>query len=104
LQDADLLRLRAHVTAAFSDAFNAGVTSYLAGDWPGARGSLERANCIMTEIQTKIFQDLAANGQATNGHGDKYEDGPSVVLLNYMADRNWTAPSDWKGFRPLTSK
>ncbi len=31
-------------------------------------------------------------------------DGPSSTLLNYMKGFNYVAPSDWKGFRPLTSK
>lgn len=35
---------------------------------------------------------------------DGYIDGPSKVLLSYIANRNKTAPDDWQGFRPLTSK
>jgi len=31
-------------------------------------------------------------------------DGPSLTLLEYMEARNWTAPGDWEGFRPLTAK
>lgn len=31
-------------------------------------------------------------------------DGPCLTLLEYMEERNWTAPSDWQGYRPLTSK
>lgn len=31
-------------------------------------------------------------------------DGPCQTLLSYMKDREYTAPADWKGFRPLTSK
>ena len=31
-------------------------------------------------------------------------DGPSLTLLEYMEERNFIAPSNWKGFRPLTSK
>jgi hypothetical protein len=31
-------------------------------------------------------------------------DGPCQTLLSYMKDRDYTAPADWKGFRPLTNK
>lgn len=31
-------------------------------------------------------------------------DGPSKTLLNYMSERNFIAPANWKGFRPLTAK
>jgi len=31
-------------------------------------------------------------------------DGPSRTLLNYMDERNFEAPKDWKGYRPLTAK
>jgi hypothetical protein len=31
-------------------------------------------------------------------------DGPSKTLLSYMRERNFEAPKDWKGYRPLTSK
>jgi len=35
---------------------------------------------------------------------DGYLDGPSKVLINYIKNRDMTAPDDWQGFRPLTSK
>lgn len=31
-------------------------------------------------------------------------DGPTKTILNYMKRYNFNAPSDWKNFRPLTSK
>ena len=31
-------------------------------------------------------------------------DGPCQTLLEYMGERDWTAPGDWEGYRPLTSK
>jgi len=33
-----------------------------------------------------------------------HKDGPSETLLNYMKNRNFTAPEGWKGIRKLTSK
>ena len=35
---------------------------------------------------------------------DGYTDGPSKVLINYISNRDKTAPDDWQGYRPLTSK
>jgi len=83
-QDADLLALRSHIFQEFVDTFNEGVSSYLIGDWSTARIFLEASNKLMVP---------------TFGC-----DGPSKTLLEYMETRNWTAPNDWAGFRPLTSK
>jgi len=85
--DCDLVYLRRHVTAEFYDTHRKAVELYLQGDWSNARVGLESCNEMMKKI------DSFENG-----------DGPSLVLLNYMANRDWTAPKDWKGFRPLTSK
>lgn len=91
-RDDDLLKLRCHIQAEFKEAFDAGVTSYLAGDWPGARNHLRRAN--------ESFKNHLRDSFGLNVEGD----GPCMVLLEYMEQRHWTAPADWKGFRPLTSK
>ena len=34
----------------------------------------------------------------------RMHDGPSKTLLQYMKKFNFTAPSTWKQYRPLTSK
>lgn len=85
--DSDLLQLRAHVTDKFLHTFNEGVKAYLAGDWPAARTFLEDSDKQMAEAAPSLGGD-----------------GPSQTLLSYMSDHGWTAPSTWKGFRPLTSK
>jgi hypothetical protein len=40
--------------------------------------------------------------------GDDFDfeicDGPSMIILNYMKNKNFKAPDDWKGFRTLTLK
>ena len=89
-QDIDMLYLRKHVTQEFLDVFNLGVDTYLKGEWPEARKHLEVANEMMKEVKTL--------------EGYLKGDGPCLTLLEYMEERNWTAPADWKGFRPLTSK
>jgi len=89
-QDIDMLYLRKHVTPEFLDVFNLGVDTYLKGEWPEARKHLEAANDMMKEVETL--------------EGFLKGDGPCLTLLEYMEERNWTAPADWKGFRPLTSK
>eukprot|EP00957_Ditylum_brightwellii_P050995 3867209-Ditylum_brightwellii.AAC.1 len=83
--DQDLIQLRRLSTPAFNKAFNEGISSYLGGNWNRARECLEQANMIMSE-------------------SDSIGDGPSQTILNYMRNRSWTCPSEWKGYRPLTSK
>jgi hypothetical protein len=87
--DDDLLMLRAHVANndEFDNSFTEGVKVYLDGDWGQARKLLEKANKIMAAI---------IPGSAG--------DGPCLTLLEYMEERDWKAPADWAGFRPLTSK
>ena len=87
--DDDMLMLRAHIAdnAEFEAIFNEGISVYLDGDWPTARKHLEKANKIME--------------RANPSSGG---DGPCHTLLEYMEERNWKAPDDWAGFRPLTSK
>ena len=84
--DQDLLQLRRLATPVFTDKFKEGVNCYLTSNWSRARVLLEECDSMM----------LAA--EATGG------DGPSRTLLDYMRNRAWTCPEDWKGFRPLTSK
>merc|ERR1711871_581761 len=84
--DVDLIYLRRHVTAVFYEKHKAATDLYLAGDWPGARILYEECDKIMAQVEG--FPG----------------DGPSRVILNYMKNRDYTAPKDWKGYRPLTSK
>lgn len=87
-QDYDMLTLRQHaVDPEFQATFKDGIALYLAGDWSGARGLLEKADAMM-----------AALAPALGG------DGPAKTLLSYMSDQNFEAPTTWKGFRPLTAK
>lgn len=61
--------------------------NYLAGQWQEARPVLEW--CL--------------NARVTQG-GTRVRDGPANVLLTVMAEHNFKAPADWKGFRELTEK
>lgn len=61
--------------------------AYRVGDWARARTELE-----------------ACRGARTDVAGRPLVDGPSDVLLRYMADTGFAAPSDWAGFRELTEK
>ena len=85
-EDSDLLDLRSHVTEEFTTNFTKGISSYLAGDWPVAKVFLKKSDELMAQVE------------GFNG------DGPSQTLLNYMENRDWKAPEDWAGYRPLTSK
>ena len=74
------------VPEGWRDAFDAGVASYLSGDWAAAIASLKRSQTMLPD------------------------DGPTASLLKQMAARGNKAPADWKrpgqdkGFRQLTSK
>jgi class 3 adenylate cyclase len=85
--DYDLVTLRSHVTADFVETHKAGITAYLNGDWIAAKECLEKADSMMLEAAPSLGGD-----------------GPSKTILNYMKNREFKCPSDWKGYRPLTSK
>ena len=85
-EDCDVLDLRKHVTEEFLTAFNKGITAYLAGEWLVSKIALEESNELMKKVPGFSC------------------DGPSATLLEYMNARDWKAPADWDGFRPLTSK
>ena len=87
--DDDMLMLRAHVANndEFNLVFSEGIKVYLEGDWTTARKFLEKANKLMARAAPQLGGD-----------------GPCLTLLEYMGERNWKAPSDWGGFRPLTAK
>jgi hypothetical protein len=86
-RDPDLRQLRAHVTKPFLAQFNIGLKLYLAGNWTDARKELEKANEMMKEAVPVLGGD-----------------GPSLALLRYMDQYEYTAPSNWMNYRPLTSK
>jgi len=85
--DVDLVMLRRHVSAEFIETHKRAVDAYLAGEWGTA----------------KVDFEFCDNWMRTNVEGFS-GDGPSRVILNYMANRDNQAPKDWKGYRPLTSK
>lgn len=85
--DVDLVYLRRHVGADFIQRHKHAVNLYLQGDWTAATAEFNWCDKWM-----------ATNAEGFDG------DGPSRVILNYMNNRNNTAPADWKGYRPLTSK
>ena len=89
--DTDLRILRVHITEEFVVTFSEGFRFYVSGDWTLAKERLEAADRIMRE-NTRLL-NLIVTG-----------DGPSLTLLRFMAESDWTAPKDWKGFRPLTAK
>eukprot|EP01038_Epipyxis_sp_PR26KG_P015176 gene15176-20442_t len=85
--DADMIVLRQHVTAEFKEQFKEGVALYLNGDWANAKNILTKCDETMKELNP-----------TSDG------DGPCKTLLEYMSERGFVAPYDWKGYRPLTSK
>jgi hypothetical protein len=83
--DPDLVQLRSMATPEFLRTYRTGLEYYLGGDWLKAKDFLTQTDQMMNESDT-------------NG------DGPSQTLLSYMQARDWKCPSDWDGYRPLTSK
>ena len=72
--------LRAGVKEEFFLDFNAAVEKYVAGDWGAAKMLLEKCQSV------------------------NENDGPTSSLMAVMGKLNFTAPSDWRGYRALTSK
>ncbi|GIL51039.1 hypothetical protein Vafri_7149 [Volvox africanus] len=71
----------------FKEDFDRGFHAYRTGNWPEAQRWLE--------ITRTARRDDA---------GTTRVDGPSDVLLRYMAGYHYTAPPGWRGYRELTEK
>lgn len=115
--DMDIKAMRQHVTDEFVDEFNRGRRAYLAGNWPEAVRHLQAADDIMVdtvmeqgyveaelnEIRARILD--GEDVQAEESHvRNEMGDGPSRCLMAFIERAGGVAPTNWKGFRPLTSK
>ena len=78
LENPDLIQTWG-ISPSFKHSFDAAFQLYIEGEWMQAKDQLE----LLTEER---------------------EDGPTLVLLQFMAKSGFTAPSDWKGYRELTDK
>lgn len=72
--------LRAGVKDVFFVDFKSAVDAYIAGNWDAAKTFLEKCQSV------------------------NEKDGPTKSLMAVMGRSNFAAPSDWKGYRGLTSK
>lgn len=72
--------LQKGIDPVFMQNFNEAVQEYIAGDWAAAKEHLKES--------LKRYPD----------------DGPSKILMRVLAKEKFVAPSNWKGFRALTSK
>ncbi len=77
--DSDLVDLRQRVNEKFRTTFHQGIEFYIAGDWQKAKETFEHTKKLSL-----------SSGAA---------DGPSSFLLNYMAEYDYKAPANWKGYR-----
>ena len=75
------------VDETFLNTFATGFEHYRGGDWSQAKSILEECRWARR-----------------NSKNEKIEDGPSVTLLEYMAQFDYQAPDDWPGFRELVEK
>ena len=69
-----------NVMSEFKSNFLHGFDNYINGNWESSKKYLEKT------------LDIEMN------------DGPTNVLLNYMKEREFTAPDNWNGYRALTDK
>ena len=76
-----------NATPAFLSKFNEAFEAYKAGDWSKSKEI----------IDSIINERVDSNGQPV-------KDGPSETLLEVMGAHNFSAPSDWQGYRALTEK
>jgi len=119
--DQDLVAMRNHICDEFMDVFNRGRDEYLAGNWPEAIKLLKQADKIMFEREVdegysgKSYPDHIKSISSSLLMGDDNEndeaeerlsmgDGPCQRLVRYMEMMGGQAPSNWRGYRPLTSK
>jgi len=114
--DQDLLAMRNHVSGDFMEVFNRGRDEYLAGNWPTAIKLLKKADKIMFEREvdegytTKTYEDNLKSMPSLMDDDPEVEerrsmgDGPCQRLIAYMEENGGEAPSNWSGYRPLTSK
>jgi class 3 adenylate cyclase len=116
-QDPDLLAMRKHVTVEFEDAFAAGLSNYLDGDWKHALPLLKKADKIMIETVVEegwVSDDVNGMEERLFNENDQTEeirrlrqelgDGAARSLIAYIKEADCKAPNSWKGVRPLTSK
>ena len=114
--DQDLCAMRSHVSDEFIDAFTRGRNEYLAGKWQKAIETLSQADKLMFQAQldegylTSMAESSFRNMNASTTDNEYTQerlsmgDGPSQNLIEYMKSRGGVAPTNWAGYRALTSK
>lgn len=114
--DQDLLAMRSHISDEFMELFDRGRDEYLSGNWPLAVQLLKSADKLMFQrvmeegFASQSFVDNCSVLQSlvdVNNDDDErvsMGDGPSQRIIKYIADMGGVAPSNWKGYRPLTFK
>lgn len=117
--DQDLCAMRSHVSDEFIATFTRGRDEYLAGNWPEAIELLVKADKLMCQAQLEegyecsnaesSFRHLNIADESEGGEEESQEtlamgDGPSHSLIEYMKSHGGKAPSNWPGYRALTSK
>ena len=79
-EDIKLLTANCMPNAPYRQSWATAFQAYVDGDWSRAKSLYEGFMQERPDIKT------------------------TEVVYNYMGNRNFTAPSDWAGFRALTSK
>ncbi len=82
INNSSIRKLRKRFTNVFFKSWEEGFSYYIGGKWKDAGEIFEKTKNMIED----------------------HVDGPSVTLFNYIQRRDFTAPSDWRGVRKLTSK
>jgi class 3 adenylate cyclase len=80
--ETSIMAVRKRFKKSFYDIWDQGFAAYQSGDWAYARANFSKTRSMIKD----------------------YTDGPSNVLLKFMEDHDFKAPSDWDGVRHLYSK
>ena len=79
-EDIKILTANCMPNAPYRQSWNQAFKSYVDGDWTNAKSRFEGFMQERPDIKT------------------------TEVVYNFMANKGFTAPNDWAGFRALTSK
>jgi hypothetical protein len=114
--DADLREMRSHITPEFLNSYRTGLSQYLNGSFEDAVKSFRLANELMIEsvIDEGKIPNVSALGSKLLDPDSidddvqylrkEFGDGPCQTLIAFIESKNFKAPTDWQGFRKLTSK
>lgn len=95
-RDWDLVSLHRHVTEPFQDTYAQALAAYISGDWVAAGAALE--TCL--SLKEATMGQLLGGATASVVGSQEF----AAILLQYLTVHGLQAPSNWSGYRSLSSK